>query len=279
MTMSREPVRSRAGSWAISRSGSSYWKSLSLYCPIALSRLSPRAPERAARATARAPPAPKRAAPIMPCPHAICHYALPRRLCQVDGTLPLAYNNRNSGIAVTGMTGFAQNLKGTDAIMFGKGSPDGTKGYGTTIESKVSIEGNIYTEASLFIAGKLSGDIRSDGDVFVGSEGMINGNIFAKNVCVAGTVEGRIEAGGFLKLLGTGKLYGDITVFRLITDEGAIFEGKCSMTDLLAIKSNQAEIRKLKSDSTMFRKKDYIEDPMSPLQIEDSSKDARKDEF
>ncbi|MDR1059855.1 MAG: polymer-forming cytoskeletal protein [Clostridiales bacterium] len=163
--------------------------------------------------------------------------------------------------------------------MFGKGSPDGTKGYGTTIESKVSIEGNIYTEASLFIAGKLSGDIRSDGDVFVGSEGMINGNIFAKNVCVAGTVEGRIEAGGFLKLLGTGKLYGDITVFRLITDEGAIFEGKCSMTDLLAIKSNQAEIRKLKSDSTMFRKKDYIEDPMSPLQIEDSSKDARKDEF
>jgi hypothetical protein len=51
------------------------------------------------------------------------------------------------------------------------------------------------------------------------------------------------------------------------------------MTDLLAIKGNQADVKKLKSDTAMYRKKDYIEDPMTPLQIEDSSKDTAKDEF
>ncbi|MDR3121748.1 MAG: polymer-forming cytoskeletal protein [Clostridiales bacterium] len=154
--------------------------------------------------------------------------------------------------------------------MFGKSTPEQGKGYGSTIGSKVNIDGNIYTESSLYIEGKLNGEIRSDGDVYIGTDGLINGNIFAKNICVAGTVEGAVEAGGTLKLLGTGKLYGDINVFRFIADEGAVFEGKCSMSDLAAMKPNPPEMRKIKQDNNMFRKKDYIEDIMTTLQIEES---------
>ena len=150
--------------------------------------------------------------------------------------------------------------------MFGKSESVSAKGYVSTIESKVNIDGNIYTESSLYIAAKLNGEIRSDSDVFVGADGIINGNIFARNICIAGVVEGAIEASGVLKILSTGKLYGDISVFRFILSEGAIFEGKCTMSDLTSLKPNQQETRQLSSESSMFRKKDYL-DTTTPLHI------------
>jgi len=150
--------------------------------------------------------------------------------------------------------------------LFGKQESVSTKGYVSTIESKVNIDGNIYTESSLYIAAKLNGEIRSDSDVFVGADGIINGNIFARNICIAGVVEGAIEASGVLKVLSTGKLYGDISVFRFILSEGAVFEGKCTMSDLTPMRTNQQETRPLSSESSMFRKKDYIE-AASPLHI------------
>lgn len=134
------------------------------------------------------------------------------------------------------------------------------KGYDSTIGSKVNIDGDIYTESSLYIAAKLNGDIRSDSDVYIGAEGIINGNIFARNICVAGVVEGAIEASGVLKIINTGKLYGDINVFRFITTEGAVFEGKCTMNDITSPRPVPKTARIAKSESSMFRKKDYIED-------------------
>ena len=155
--------------------------------------------------------------------------------------------------------------------MFGKADSGTVKSYDSTIESKVNIDGNIYTESSLYIAAKLNGEIRSDSDVYIGADGIINGNLFARNICIAGVVEGNIEASGVLKILNTGKIYGDINVFRFIASEGAVFEGKCSMSDLTAMRPGVAETRKIKSDNSMFRKKDYIEDMATALQIEENS--------
>jgi len=152
--------------------------------------------------------------------------------------------------------------------LFGRTDFGPIKGYDSTIGSKVNIDGNIYTESSLYIAAKLNGEIRSDSDVYIGADGIINGNIYARNICIAGVVEGTIEASGVLKILNSGKLYGDINVFRFITSEGAVFEGKCTMNDLASVRPGPAASRVTKSGGSMFRKKDYIED-MAALQIED----------
>ena len=152
--------------------------------------------------------------------------------------------------------------------MFGKADFGPIKGYDSTIGTKVNIDGNIYTESSLYIAAKLNGDIRSDSDVYIGADGIINGNIYARNICIAGVAEGAIEASGVLKILSSGKVYGDINVFRFITAEGAVFEGKCSMSDIAAARPTPTTARITKSEGSMFRKKDYIED-ITTLQIED----------
>ena len=151
--------------------------------------------------------------------------------------------------------------------MFRKGQPELLRGYNSFIEQKASINGDIFTESSFYLAGKLNGDLRSEGDVYIDAEGVVSGNVYAKNIYVAGNVEGGVEASGFLKIAETGKLYGDAHVFRLITDEGAIFEGKCSMSDISSIKPLNPEMRKIKPDA-MFRKKDYMDSGIPPLMDE-----------
>ena len=156
--------------------------------------------------------------------------------------------------------------------MFGRAESESAKGYDSTIESKVNIDGNIYTESSLYIAAKLNGEIRSDSDIYIGPDGIINGNVFARNICVAGVVEGKIEASGVLKILNTGKLYGDVNVYRFILSEGAVFEGKCSMSEMNAQKAAQPDIQRLKTDNNVFRKKDLIEEKApAALQIEEGA--------
>ena len=90
--------------------------------------------------------------------------------------------------------------------------------------------------------------------MYVGADGVVNGDINAANVIAAGSVEGKISAAGFLKILSTGRVYGDISVYRLIADEGAVFEGKCSMSDTSGALSAQPDLR-MKPQQGLFRKK------------------------
>jgi cytoskeletal protein CcmA (bactofilin family) len=100
---------------------------------------------------------------------------------------------------------------------------------GTFIGANAVFEGNIELGGTIRVDGKIIGNLNIDGDAFIGSDALVKGNIRAKNVHLAGTVEGNIRADGILKILSTAKLYGDIEVKSFVTDEGAIFEGKCSM--------------------------------------------------
>ena len=87
--------------------------------------------------------------------------------------------------------------------------------------------GNIQGTGCLKIDGTVKGNIRSDGDVYIGDSALITGNITASNVTIGGVVEGNITSEGILKLLSTAKLNGDIDVGGFIADNGGVFIGKC----------------------------------------------------
>ncbi|MGI6777921.1 MAG: bactofilin family protein [Acetivibrionales bacterium] len=113
--------------------------------------------------------------------------------------------------------------------MFGKKSTGFKEEFDTLLGKNAIFEGNIELEGSIRVDGKIKGDLNIKGNVFVGTEALITGSISADSVHLAGTVEGNIYAAGTLKMFSTAKLYGDIEVNSFITDEGAIFHGKCSM--------------------------------------------------
>lgn len=97
-------------------------------------------------------------------------------------------------------------------------------GEGTEITGEIK-----FTEIMRVDAG-ISGSIRSEnGSLLVMERGHIKADVDAGTVEVGGTVEGKITARNSVKILATGRVYGDIFTPALIIEYGAVFEGKCSM--------------------------------------------------
>ncbi|HLP51423.1 MAG TPA: polymer-forming cytoskeletal protein [Chitinophagales bacterium] len=102
-------------------------------------------------------------------------------------------------------------------------------GQGTTLNGDLSTEGDIR------IDGKVNGNVTSKAKAVVGATGVIDGNIFCQNAYIDGTVNGNIEVGELLILSKTAHVSGDIKIKKLVVEEGAKFNGKCSMgTTLLS---------------------------------------------
>lgn len=133
--------------------------------------------------------------------------------------------------------------------MFGRKGVKTPEKFDTLIGKNTTFEGNIETVGTIRIDGKVHGEIKVDGDVYIGKDSEIVGNIYAKDVFLSGKVQGNIESEGLLNLLSTAKLYGDILVQNLITIEGSIFEGKCKMVEKQESQSKNKSTQK-KSKNT-----------------------------
>lgn len=92
--------------------------------------------------------------------------------------------------------------------------------------------GNIDSEGSVKILGKIEGDIKASGDVYIEPTSSVKGNIYGSNVYISGTINGNVLSKGILHLMSQAKLYGDIEVNSIVTDEGAIFHGNCKMIEV-----------------------------------------------
>lgn len=103
------------------------------------------------------------------------------------------------------------------------------QGFDTLIGNNATFKGSLKTSGLLRIDGKYIGDIEVDGDIIVGNEGKIVGNINTSNIEISGLVEGNVTASNQLKISSAGKLFGDIEVDSFIVEEKGIFDGKCKM--------------------------------------------------
>ncbi|NQY73648.1 MAG: polymer-forming cytoskeletal protein [Candidatus Margulisbacteria bacterium] len=106
----------------------------------------------------------------------------------------------------------------------------------TLIGEESEFKGTIQSIGSVHIEGKLEGEIRSQGEVYVGLKSKVKASIYGKRVIIAGEVTGNIEALNGLKICTTGRVYGDISGDRLIVEEGAIYKGKVNM-DIISSKN------------------------------------------
>jgi cytoskeletal protein CcmA (bactofilin family) len=139
--------------------------------------------------------------------------------------------------------------------MLGKKNAGFREGIDTIVSTNTTFTGTIESEGTVRVDGKVNGDIIISGDLYVGDQAQITGNIDAANVHLSGKVEGNISAKGLLKILSTAKLYGDIKVNSFVADEGALFQGKCTMME--ALHSDKHEKNK---NSKMYKKGSVVED-------------------
>ncbi len=102
----------------------------------------------------------------------------------------------------------------------------------TIISKGVKIEGKITSTGSIRVDGTLQGDLNARGNVTVGEQGKINGEIIANIVTIGGHVVGTVNAKEKLVLETKCVLKGDIITKVLVIEAGAKFDGKSNMGDV-----------------------------------------------
>jgi cytoskeletal protein CcmA (bactofilin family) len=92
-------------------------------------------------------------------------------------------------------------------------------------------KGNLRGSGGVRIEGAFEGDITVRGLIVVGETGRVTcENLRANSVIVAGTVNGCITAEK-LDIRSTGRIWGDVTVVALSTEEGAFLRGQVRMEE------------------------------------------------
>ncbi|RME41149.1 MAG: polymer-forming cytoskeletal protein [Caldilineae bacterium] len=100
----------------------------------------------------------------------------------------------------------------------------------TVIGSHTSFEGHLKCDGNIRIDGVVEGGvIETAGNVVISPEGRVAARIIAEHVLVAGEATGGIEARGYLEILSTGRVQGDVRVANFYKDEGGILEGNLHM--------------------------------------------------
>ena len=98
----------------------------------------------------------------------------------------------------------------------------------TIIGPGTEMEGNLGTQESIRIDGKIKGEIHAH-SVVIGEFGVVLGDITATCITVAGKVKGNVSSNEMLELLPKGQIIGDIRTAKLMISDGATFEGNCQM--------------------------------------------------
>ena len=101
-------------------------------------------------------------------------------------------------------------------------------GFDTVIGAGSTVDGTLRCEGNIRLDGTFTGTLDITGNVLVGETARITADIDARNISVAGVVEGNIT-GHRVQILGTGRVFGDIKANTLTTDEGAFIDGNVSM--------------------------------------------------
>ncbi|MBZ0199836.1 MAG: polymer-forming cytoskeletal protein [Ignavibacteriaceae bacterium] len=99
----------------------------------------------------------------------------------------------------------------------------------TIISAGVSIEGKLNSNGNVRIDGDVRGDVVATGNVTVGENGEVNGELRASVVTIGGRVNGTIHAKEKLVLESKATLKGDLVTKILVIEAGANFEGNSSM--------------------------------------------------
>lgn len=91
------------------------------------------------------------------------------------------------------------------------------------------IVGNIAADSDFRIDGLIEGDLQCTGKVVIGEAGRMKGTIVCQHAEIMGLLEGKIKCHQQLSLRSSGKIQGDVQTKTLIVEQGAIFNGTCSM--------------------------------------------------
>jgi cytoskeletal protein CcmA (bactofilin family) len=108
-----------------------------------------------------------------------------------------------------------------------KGEPSGDlSGF---LDRGTVFKGDIEFEETLRIDGKFEGAIRSGKSLIIGESADVHAEIEVEALYVSGRLQGNAKASKRTELSNSARVEANLTTTILVVEEGAIFEGQCSM--------------------------------------------------
>lgn len=102
---------------------------------------------------------------------------------------------------------------------------DASSSSTSLVSRTVVVDGEISGEENLHVDGRVKGIIRLTGDLVVGSAGVVEAEVDARNVIVQGSITGKVVAHRQFEVQASGRFNGECAAASYEIREGAVFEG------------------------------------------------------
>jgi cytoskeletal protein CcmA (bactofilin family) len=114
----------------------------------------------------------------------------------------------------------------------------------------LEMNGEISFTSGVRVNGVVNGKIRSEAVLEIGSSGKVDAEITIRKILINGEFRGVIHASDRVEIHKEGKAHGDIFTPCLIIEAGAVFEGRCNMSDAkLSAAKEEGLLKAIESDS------------------------------
>ncbi len=101
-------------------------------------------------------------------------------------------------------------------------------GEGTEVSGEVSFA------SGLLVEGSVKGKVRSEAILVIGPTGKMEADVTVRRLCIDGEFRGTVHASDRVEIRKAGKVFGEIYSPCLIIEAGALFEGRCNMSNATA---------------------------------------------
>ncbi len=123
-----------------------------------------------------------------------------------------------------------------------------TKNGDTVIGTEAYFQGTLTAKGSLRIDGRVDGSVVDAKTVTIGKSGKVKGDVSCEVCYVCGEIRGNITALDHVEALAGCRIDGDIRSPKVMLEEGALFNGSCSMDN--ARKAERKEDLQAKTTKT-----------------------------
>jgi len=93
------------------------------------------------------------------------------------------------------------------------------------------VTGDLASEGTIRVEGRVVGTVRARKAVVVGKEGFVDGDVSTQDAVVSGTVTGTLVAASRLEVQAGARIDGEVLTRRMRLDEGAVVNGRVRMDD------------------------------------------------
>ena len=103
------------------------------------------------------------------------------------------------------------------------------KNVQTMIGAEAVVNGPIKLRGGIIVYGKVYGDIHTEGPVRITMSGEVIGDIQASDAHIGGRIQGNVTVSNRIVLGRKSELKGDLIYHSLVIEDGAQFEGSCTV--------------------------------------------------